>query len=187
MGNISVLEMFFGDPVSVIINGVIIVAFGLIVWRIIDLKNHMVSNMSKLNPVMNSKKVTRQMDREGTMKVVTGTSISAGDINSLQKDFDHIRVKHNTVSQLIPIFPSLGILGTVAGLMYQTQAEGLEQMTASIALALSSTLLALLFTVALKTYMALSVSKDLSEIEVIYRDYDRYRQDLVDKVKLSEE
>ena len=45
------------------------------------------------------------------------------DTYPLRKSFDELCAKYLTVAQMIPIFPLLGILGTVAGLIAQVQAQ----------------------------------------------------------------
>lgn len=181
---LNVFKMFFGDPVSVIINLFIIGITAYVVSKILRVQKELEQNEKEISRLYDGKNVKRDMDKNVNMTVITDTTIDAKKINDLRQKYDQTCVEYSTVSQLIPIFPSLGILGTVLGLMLQVQAEGIEEMTASIGLALSSTCLALLCTVVLKYWMAVSVSKKVSDIEVKYMDYERYRQDLVDKFKL---
>jgi len=181
------ISMFFSDPVSLWINGIIIVLAVIIVILICNIIRKLKENDLGLMSISNGKRMRREIEADATMRVISGTSIDPRDMNGLKKEFDQICVNFETVSQLIPIFPSLGILGTVAGLMLQIKAEGLQEMTDSIGLALSTTMLALLFTVFLKFVAAVSVSRRINELDVKYRDYDRERQDLVDQIKLKEE
>lgn len=183
----SLLKMFFGDPFSVWFNVFIIVMMMCVVWKIRKVLKELEQNEREISRLYDGKNIKRDMDKNVNMTVVTDTTIDAKKINDLRQKYDQTCVDYGTVSQLIPIFPSLGILGTVLGLMLQVQAQGIEEMTSSIGLALSSTGLALLVTVGLKFWMAVSVSKKVSDIEVKYMDYERYRQDLVDKFKLVDE
>lgn len=182
-----ILQMFFGDLVSILINAGIIVAMIVVVSRISGVKKKLDENENAVLKLYDRKRVRRDMDKDISMTVTTDTKIDPDKMNDLRQEYDRICVEYSIVSQLIPIFPSLGILGTVAGLMFQVAAEGIDQMTSSIGMALSSTFLALLFTIILKYMMAVSVSKKVNEIDVKYRDYERHRQDLVDKVKLVDE
>jgi len=181
------IGMFFGDPVSLIINGVIIALAAAIIIMMGKIKRKLCANEEGLISINNGKRMQRVIEADATMRVISGTSIDPKDMNELKKDYDRICVNFETVSQLIPIFPSLGILGTVAGLMLQIQAEGLEEMTDSIGLALSTTLLALLLTVILKVWATVSISRRINELDVNYRNYDRDRQDLVDQHILQED
>lgn len=183
----SLFKMFFGDWFSVAINLVIIGILMYVVRKIRKVQKELEQNEREISRLYDGKNIKRDMDKNVNMTVVTDTTIDAKKINDLRQKYDQTCVDYGTVSQLIPIFPSLGILGTVLGLMLQVQAQGIEEMTDSIGLALSSTCLALFFTVVLKFWMALSVSKKVSDIEVKYMDYERYRQDLVDKFKLVDE
>lgn len=179
--------MFFSDPISILINAVIVAALAVVIVLLGRIKKQIRENGERLDVLYAGKRMARGLDKDANMQYVTSASIQAQDINKLRERYDEICVEFDTITQLVSIFPSLGILGTVIGLMCQVQAQGIDQMTDSIALALSSTCLALLITVAMKVYMAFSTSKELSSLEVKYRSYERERQDYVDKVKLSEE
>ncbi|MBQ6462806.1 MAG: MotA/TolQ/ExbB proton channel family protein [Pseudobutyrivibrio sp.] len=183
----SFFKLFTGDPISIIVN-VIIIALAIGVFlKLYRTLNKLKDNDSRSSVLFDGRSTSVQMNKDASMKIVTHSNVESDDINKLKKEYDEICIEYNTCQQLIPIFPSLGILGTVLGLMVQLSAQGVAEMTNAIALALSTTLVALIATILLKIYVANCVSKVLYKCEVRYRDYDRSRQDLVDKIKLNEE
>ena len=107
-------------------------------------------------------------------------SIDEDDVILQRRSFEEQCAEVDSLVQLIPVFPSLGILGTVVGLMLQMNAEGIDKMTDAIATALSSTLFALIMTIFLKVYIALKVSKIINETEIEFANNDRYHQDYIE-------
>ncbi len=109
-------------------------------------------------------------------------SITPDTIRQYERDFNKDCAWHNVFSQLIPIFPLLGILGTVAGLMLEAGATGLEGMMASIDTALSSTFFALIFAIILKAVDAVFPSRIIEDVEVILDDYSK-KLDLAEMIQ----
>lgn len=108
------------------------------------------------------------------------------DTYSLRKNFDGICAKYLTIAQIIPIFPLLGILGTVAGLIAQVQAQDAAQIYASLDTALVTTFAGLVAVIILKLVESLLVQKKINEIETVFNDYDIKYQDAV-SIRSSEE
>ena len=102
------------------------------------------------------------------------------DTYPLRKSFDELCAKYLTVAQMIPIFPLLGILGTVAGLIAQVQAQDAAQIYASLDVALGTTFWGLVAAIILKVVEAWTVQKEINDIETIFNDYDIKYQDAVD-------
>ncbi len=108
------------------------------------------------------------------------------DTYPLRKTFDEICAKYLAVAQLIPVFPLLGILGTVAGLIAQVNAQDAPQIYASLDTALSTTFWGLVAVIVLKFVEALLVQRKINDIETIFNDYDIKYQDAV-SIRDSEE
>lgn len=108
------------------------------------------------------------------------------DTYPLRKTFDEICAKYLAVAQLIPVFPLLGILGTVAGLIAQVNAQDASQIYASLDTALSTTFWGLVAVIVLKSVEALLVQRKINDIETIFNDYDIKYQDAV-SIRDSEE
>ena len=98
----------------------------------------------------------------------------------LRREFDDLCARHTVASQLIPLFPLLGILGTVAGLMQQVNADQLAEISASLGTALTTTFWGLMASIILKAVETLLVQRKESNIEAMLNDYDIKYQDAVD-------
>lgn len=90
------------------------------------------------------------------------------------KDFSKPRVTYSMASQLIPIFPLLGILGTVVGLMLQLKAGSIEALKDSLGTSMGTTLAGLLAAILLKLVDALWAGRKVTELEI---RFDMYEQD----------
>lgn len=109
-------------------------------------------------------------------------SITPDTIRKYERDFNKSCAWHNVFSQLIPIFPLMGILGTVAGLMLESNAADIEGMMASIDTALSSTFFGLIFAIILKFVDAVFPSRVIEDVEVMLDDYSK-KLDLADMIQ----
>ena len=90
-----------------------------------------------------------------------------------EKEFNKVCSWHTAFSQLIPLFPLLGVLGTVWGLMEQVSAENIENMLKSLDTALGTTLVGITCAILLKAYDALGSSRMISDTEVMLDDLDK--------------
>lgn len=95
----------------------------------------------------------------------------------LRKGFDELCAEYLTAAQMIPLFPLLGILGTVAGLIAQVSTEDAGAIYGSLGLALSTTFWGLIASIVLKVVEAWLVQKEINNIETVFNDYDIKYQD----------
>ncbi len=100
-------------------------------------------------------------------------SITPDTIRKYETEFNIKCSWHGVLVQCIPVFPLLGILGTVAGLMLQVQAEGIEAMMLSLTTALDTTFWGLIFAILLKVIEAVFPSRIIYEVEVMLDDFDK--------------
>lgn len=98
---------------------------------------------------------------------------SREDMRKLEKHFNNDCSVYGAISQLIAIFPLLGILGTVAGLIMQVKSTGIDAMTSSLDLALYSTLFGLLITIILKIFVAMCSTKVIQDTEILFEDFEK--------------
>ena len=99
-----------------------------------------------------------------------------GEVDRLKNEFGRITEQYLAFSQTIPIFPLLGILGTVVGLILQVSTQDASEIYASLDLALTSTLYGLLAAIALKFFVAFGHTRTIYAIENLFREYeDSYR------------
>ena len=162
----AIFELCFGDVSSIIFNVIIIFAGVVIILRLASRKKELEAGLSQIRKTFELKHRKYTIDSEG--------------LPTISSDSEEQCAGVDTLVQLIPVFPSLGILGTVVGLMMQISAEGIDGMTGAIATALSSTLFALIMTIILKAYTALKVSRIINETEIEFADNDRYHQEFIE-------
>lgn len=97
-------------------------------------------------------------------------------------EFNKIQVKYEMLSQIIPVFPLLGILGTVAGLIKQL--GNVDQMKDALALSMSTTFWGLIAAIALKLVDTLWISRIINTMSL---DFDLFDQNYQLSKDLEEE
>jgi len=100
-------------------------------------------------------------------------SITPDTIRKYETEFNTKCSWHGVLVQCIPVFPLLGILGTVAGLMLQIQANGIDAMLESLNVALDTTFWGLIFAILLKIMEAVFPSRVIYDVEVMLDDFDK--------------
>lgn len=108
-------------------------------------------------------------------------------IHTYEKEFNKVCSGYNVLAQFIPLFPLLGILGTVSGLMLQVASQDIESMSASLSLALGSTWVGLVFAIFLKALVALTSTRIIDDVEILLEDYDKIYSDLVTQRSITED
>ena len=173
-------KLCFGDTVSIVFNVLIILAGLVIILKLSAEKRILEEGLSKLRMTFRIKHKKYVTDSEGLPTISSDSGrIDEEDVLAQKRSFEEHCAAVDTLVQLIPVFPSMGILGTVVGLMMQISAEGIEGMTGAIATALSSTLFALIMTIILKAYTALKISRIINETDIEFADNDRYHQEFI--------
>lgn len=102
----------------------------------------------------------------------TDAAITPDTIRKYETEFNQSCSGHDLLAQLIPIFPLLGILGTVAGLMGMSM-EDMAAFNASFGTALSSTFAGLIFSIVLKVADAFITTRIIAEVEVMLEDFEK--------------
>ena len=177
----AIWELCFGDVSSIIFNVLIIAAGIIIILQLAARKKELEAGLVQIRKTFEVKHKKYTTDSEGLPTISSDSGyINEEDVLAQKRRFEEQCAGVDTLVQLIPVFPSLGILGTVVGLMMQISAEGIDGMTGAIATALSSTLFALIMTIILKAYTALKVSRTINETEIEFADHDRYHQEFIE-------
>ena len=94
-----------------------------------------------------------------------------------KEEYNKVQLIYSTFEQFVPIFPLLGILGTVAGLI--------QQMREALAVSMSTTFLGLIAAVILKFVDAIFVSKTINSMEMYFENFEQNYQMARDKHMLD--
>lgn len=100
-------------------------------------------------------------------------AITPDTVREFESQFNKATSLHDVLAQLIPVFPMLGILGTVAGLMLSVKAGDISSMMASLDTALSSTYWGLIAAIILKVIDSVFPAKIIRDVEIMLDDFDR--------------
>lgn len=154
---------------AIIILGGLVVLFFLI-------KNYikLYTKKSFIHDAMNRK------NKESYLNAKTGEveerekseAVTPDTIRDYERAFNEVVSGYNACTQFIPLFPLLGILGTVSGLVMQLKAQDMEAMFSSLDVALTSTFWGLIVTIFLKICATIS-AKLIEDTEIILDDYDK--------------
>lgn len=127
-----------------------------------------------------SKKTREMNDQEEEGSVTPET------LRPYEKEFYKIRSRYDMYTQLISIFPLLGILGTVSGLMSQVVAEDMDALNASLDIALGSTFWGLVFAIFLKPLIVMFPGRIIDEIEIMLDNWFEKYNDAISQKNISE-
>ena len=100
-----------------------------------------------------------------------------------KEEYNKIQLLYSTFEQFVPIFPLLGILGTVAGLIQQL--DDIEQMRDALSVSMSTTFLGLIAAIVLKFADAVFVNKTVSKMELYFDTFEQNYQMARDKHMLD--
>lgn len=155
----------------------IIILFGIgvaafLLWIGVKLDNHRTKIQEALT--RRNRRYTANADtRELEENEDQDAAITPDTIRQYEMEFNKTCSWHGVLAQLIPIFPLLGILGTVAGLMLEVQSGDVNAMMASLDVALVTTFWGLIFAILLKIIEAVFPSRVIQDVEVMLDDFDK--------------
>ena len=146
--------------------------------------------------VLNVTKLKNKMDEDrkksGGRKEYTGGGIKKeadvytweDNLNYLES-FNKIRVNYSIFEQFVPIFPLLGILGTVAGLIQRL--GDINKMMEALSTSMWTTFWGLIAAILLKIVDAIFVSKPVNNMELFFDMFEQNYQMVKDKHDLEVE
>lgn len=154
-----------------------IILFGLIVVILLlangvslsNQKNKIAEALNRKNKIYKLNSALEEMEEadDGNFSITPDT------IRKYEVIFNKKCSWHGVLVQFISIFPLLGILGTVAGLMLEIQSSDIAGMMSSLDIALTTTLFGLIFAIVLKFIEAVFPSRVIYEVEVMLDDFDK--------------
>ena len=167
----DIIYAFLRDGMNaiIVIGGIALVVLMFINYAVLTgQKGHIKSAMNWNNKKSVISKSTHEVEDKKEEESVTPDTI-----RELQTEFYKTCAWHDAYAQLIPIFPLFGILGTVAGLILQLNAQDIDKMFDALGGAMTSTFWGLIAAIILKAIDALIFSRCVNETEILLEDYDK--------------
>ena len=162
-----------------IISAIISPAIGLLgVWILYTLIRYS-QQLKKLEAsvlsLLSSKKTMYYKDPKTLQqKQMNLATIERSEVNDKKAEFDTICAKYTVSSMIIPVFPLLGILGTVAGLIKELgAASNPELIYSALGVAMWSTFWGLIAAIVLKIVETVTVQSHIGVIENYFSNYDQ--------------
>ncbi len=173
------LAVFIGSFINWFILGLALITLGGFAYTII--------NVGKIQ-----KKIETDKKKSGGRKEYTSGGIKKeADVYTWEDNLDNlelfnkVQLRYSIFEQFIPIFPLLGILGTVAGLIQQL--GNVEQMRDALAVSMSTTFWGLIAAIVLKIVDAIWVSKVVNQMVLYFETYEQNYQMVKDKYEQESE
>ena len=169
--------LFFSSLMGTVIN-IAIILFGLFVcFRLYKLGIDLDEQSRRFEDSFKIKINIKEgvFNEDMNLENVTSSTIESKDINDWKTEYDKLCTGYNTWTEMIPVLPLMGIFGTVHGLIGMVTDQ--QKMIENLGTAMTSTWLALIITIALKIYVAVSISRKLYMCDVGYESFVRYKED----------
>lgn len=165
------LAIIIGNSINFIIAGLAIVTLGGFVYVLFRL--------AKLDSDIESEKKGGRKDYvDGGIKK-NPDAITWEDTLEHVGVFNSIQLTYSIFEQFVPVFPLLGILGTVAGLIQQL--DNVSEMRNALALSMSTTFWGLIAAILLKIIDAVWVSKAINKMGLYFDFYEQNYNMVKDK------
>lgn len=171
------------EAIGNIISPLIIIAFAviLICFFAIDIKVKALDAEMKKDRSRSKNRPRLSKDKKSVEDSHDGTNLDK-NLDYLET-FTQIRVNYDVLEQLIPIFPLMGILGTVAGLI--PMLGNPEMMKEAMAVSMYTTFFGLIAAIVLKAIDALAVGKHVNKMAVSFEMFDQSYQIAKDQAMLE--
>lgn len=102
-------------------------------------------------------------------KMTIRTTFDSVKLENARTEFDKIYSEYVCWSQMVPLFSSLGLLGTVLGLILSSTGDiEIESLMSSLGLAMWTTLIGLICTIVLKVFDAVGPGRVINDIEAAF-------------------
>ena len=141
----------------------------MILYNYTVLKDH----FHTISHALNGREIKKTVDSKGNVtEYERKTAADMDTVHAYENKYNESRSVYETISQLIPVFPLMGILGTVAGIMKQTTAADSMAIVGSLNIALSSTFYGLIASIVLKLIVTLLNGRIINAVDNMLDAYD---------------
>ena len=146
---------------------------------------YVISRISKID-----KQIESDKKRGGKRRKLVGKGFqtepdtySWEDTLNYLEDFNKTKVSYSIFAQFISIFPLLGILGTVSGLMssFAGDVANVVNIASGLGDALVTTFLGLIAAIVLKIFDAVFVSRKINDLELYFETFEQNYEIAKDK------
>ena len=157
---------------------VIIIVFGFTVfYRLVDIRKKLTEVYRSFDRIKTRRKDDYQeyLEENGNPVIVSARNYVIYDRDQLENNrelFNAVYAEYVAWTQVITLFPMLGILGTVMGLIFGGDLSNIDQLVSGLGMALSTTLLGLLFAIGLKFYDSISLGRLINNIDAAFNKAD---------------
>lgn len=159
-------------------NWIIIAAFAGALWRDLKISRQVKEVLHLINSKTTAGGRGIIMDwKRGSFVPQVPDDIDMRVINDIRQAYGKITPRHNASAQIVSLFPLLGLLGTVCGLipsLANAEAEVLQEaLTSNMTLALISTFLGLVAAIVLKLHLTMVTAQNVDQVDDFFEDIDR--------------
>lgn len=179
----GILEMIskYGDKIIILSGIALLISLIINYVKLLSQKDRIKELLERRNRKYKKNKDTHELEEEDD----EGSSVTPDTIRRHENSFNEFCSWHSALAQLIPIFPLMGVFGTVAGLMQQVRASEIEAMLSSLDTALTTTFWGLLVAIVLKTFDVLLPSRIINDVEVMLDNFEKKLElsNLYDEIK----
>lgn len=182
MDNIFLILQNKIDAVIIISGVVITISIILNAIKLSQQKSKILDTLNRKSTIATINKKTMEIHEYEKSENVTPETI-----RNYETEFNKVSSWYYVLEQFIPVFPLLGILGTVLGLMTQVSAKDIDALFNSLDNALTSTVFGLLFAIFLKMLVAITSTRIIKDVEILLDDYNEKYRISIDQKNIAED
>ncbi|MCQ2402017.1 MAG: MotA/TolQ/ExbB proton channel family protein [Lachnospiraceae bacterium] len=173
---------------GIIIDPIIIAGFIVLLYFMIKIARTLKVKTREISDIYHGKGGKNYVNKKShTLKQIATAEAKWDDVNTFKGEYSDICAEYSTCASLVPVFPLLGILGTVAGLILQVETQDVGAIFSALNTALSSTLYGLLAAIILKAFESFAIASKMNHIDADLENFELIFNTAVAYRRLDEE